>query len=225
MSNIGNGYGSEYQLLRLLGRHRNEFDEKIKECLACSEQVFWMDFNRSGLLDREIMNMDFIPNQEVPDEWRSLWPTNDGRNGINWDAIGKVGDKILLVEAKAHAKELEQKMAASNPHSIQMIRDAFSSLCIKYNVTLNDNWYKIHYQLANHLVAVNFLREKGIDAYLVNIYFINGFQINAHGKELKQSKSITSREEWELVIRRAHDNLGITGTKIEDLIRNIFIDC
>ena len=44
MAEIALGYGSEYQLLRYLGHHRNFLDSKIKEATKNDSPIEWMDY-------------------------------------------------------------------------------------------------------------------------------------------------------------------------------------
>ncbi len=54
MGKMGFGYGSEYQLMRYMGRHLNEFNKQVQELLGSDDNINWYDFNRTGLLDKEI---------------------------------------------------------------------------------------------------------------------------------------------------------------------------
>ena len=223
MGKIGFGYGSEYQLMRFLGRHRNELNKSIKELTGLKEEIVWFDFLRSGLLDKEILNVDFVESNEIKEKWNNKWPTNNNKNGINWDAIGLSGDTFILVEAKAHEKELNQAMGAKNKESVKKIHKAFYELCSKYDIEYNDSWIKDHYQLANHLVALDFLNSNGYKAILLNVFFINGYEVNALGKKLKQDKSVKSEMEWKQIIHKEHKKLGIIGNSIEYNVFNLFI--
>lgn len=44
MAEMALGYGSEYQLLRFLGHHRNFLNNEISEVLNTEEQIYWLDF-------------------------------------------------------------------------------------------------------------------------------------------------------------------------------------
>ena len=54
------GYGSKYQLLRMLGWHRNFFNKAISESAKISENINWFDFDFNGPEDKELLNIDFI---------------------------------------------------------------------------------------------------------------------------------------------------------------------
>ena len=74
MAKIGNGYGSEYHLMRWMGRHRNLFDQSVSESVGRpGSPIHWLDFN-------------FAPNNPWPDielkglksKWQKFWPTQGG---------------------------------------------------------------------------------------------------------------------------------------------------
>ena len=45
MAEMGNGYGSEYHLLRWMGRHREAFDRVILETIGGNpSSIKWLDF-------------------------------------------------------------------------------------------------------------------------------------------------------------------------------------
>jgi len=46
-----------------------------------------------------------------------FWPNNQPQ----WDAIGKSGNTIILVEAKAHMSETKSKLSATSQESINLI--------------------------------------------------------------------------------------------------------
>lgn len=97
------GYGSKYQLLRMLGWHRNNFNKSICRALNLKDdKIEWLDFGYKGPCDSELLNVDFI---ELKDKWRKYWAC--GLRGLNWGAIGIASDETyILVEAKAHEGEL-----------------------------------------------------------------------------------------------------------------------
>lgn len=54
------GYGSKYQLLRMLGWHRNEFNKSVSKVASISSNINWLDFEFNGPEDKELLNFDFI---------------------------------------------------------------------------------------------------------------------------------------------------------------------
>src|SRR5258708_4570974 len=155
MAKMGYGYGSEWHLLRYLGYHRNELDKKIIESTG-GQRIEWLDsrFKQSNKPlqdDQEWERMDFIDDKAVQEKWQRFWP----RTGTsqNWDAIGKLyfdGEThLLLVEAKAHLKELESQCGAGN-NSKEIIRKAFADTRAWMGVDSPiEHWFNPYYQYCN----------------------------------------------------------------------------
>src|SRR5882672_6192946 len=92
MAKMGNGYGSEFHLLRFLGRHRVYFNEQILKGMGAKE-VEWLDTpfdSTSPTKDREWKRLEFLRQQpaNLLAEWEKWWPM--GRAIHNWDAVGRV---------------------------------------------------------------------------------------------------------------------------------------
>ena len=111
MGKIGCGYGSEWHLLRYLGRHRNFLQTEILTKTG-GDSIRWLDFNYSNknkplMRDRELKGVEFL-DKNVQKLWYNYWPQRG--NVQNWDAIGKLRiedrEEWLLVEAKSHIKEI-----------------------------------------------------------------------------------------------------------------------
>ena len=49
MAQIGYGYGSEFQLLRFMGRHRDLLDNEIKKQINQTGEIHWLDFGFTDL--------------------------------------------------------------------------------------------------------------------------------------------------------------------------------
>ena len=102
------GYGSKYQLLRMLGWHRSDFSAKVKNALKLESDIRWLDFLYDGPCDKELLNLQFEP--ELDRAWKSYWSC--GAGGINWDAVGVADDgTYILVEAKAHLAEMKNSFS------------------------------------------------------------------------------------------------------------------
>lgn len=177
---MGFGYGSEFHLLRWLGRHRNEFDRRVKETMNL-DNVFWLDFkfnSKDEIPDKEIIGLEFLDENKYPAlfaSWRKEWPQTG--NSMNWDLVGYTeihGKKTwILVEAKAHLSELKQSCKAKN-ESLKKIQDALIKVNKNNDITPLEinSWTKKYYQLANRIYIIDLLRRHDIDAILLNIYFV-----------------------------------------------------
>ncbi|MGL4908977.1 MAG: hypothetical protein ACRC9X_02435 [Bacteroidales bacterium] len=235
MAEMGLGYGSEYQLLRYLGHHRNELNKTIAEQTKLNGELNWLDFpkNNSTLsLDGEHKNIDFLKchledleYERLKNNWNKYWsPTG---TPPNWDGIiiHKVNDsnEWIIVEAKAHLKELESTTESADNENIQ---NAFIKTQKNFGVS-NNNWFGKYYQLANRLAFINFLLENNIKASLLYIYFINGYNkriLRDGKKETVEKKSVESIDIWKEALNKEYNELGL-NEEAQKYISNVFIDC
>lgn len=187
MAEMGLGYGSEWHLLRYLGRHRDELDAKLLAETG-GDEIQWLDFkftrDQTKYFDRELKGMEFIlpdtgsrilSQSRLRDEWRRFWP--QGGESQNWDAVGVVRRSShyewLLVEAKAHIGELPGKPTGACQASKDTIKAAFSLVGESIGVRDTSGWAdSCYYQYANRLATLWFLLTYGIPARLVYIYFL-----------------------------------------------------
>lgn len=102
----------------------------------------------------------------------SFWPTNQPQ----WDAIGMTEDTIVLVEAKAHLKELNSYLSATSEKSKILICETMRSVFDKYYSGGNfEKWTKKHYQLGNRLTFLKMINKlasnsgKQVKLVLLNI--------------------------------------------------------
>lgn len=227
MGKMALGYGSEFHLLRWLGRHRNEFDKRVMT-LFDFDNVHWLDFNfmkdGMGIIpDEELKGVHFLKNEpnynKMEIRWKEEWPQTG--NQMNWDLVGysiKNNKKTwILVEAKAHVGELEQDCGASK-ESLDKITKALISTAKNNGIDIHENnlWTKKHYQLANRIYILDLLKRHEIDAKLLNIYFI-GDMIH------KSRKSPQTKEEWEPEINKMKIYLGIEKCKSLPIF-DLFLD-
>ena len=213
---MGLGYGSKYQLLRMLGWHRNDFNKRILDSVGLSGDINWIDFGYNGSQDKEPLNFDFIP--EISKKWKEFWAC--GNTGINWDAVGITGDDTyILVEAKAHIDEL--KSYPSGSYTSQKKNNLrIKAFLEKYNIeTTVDSICNGHYQLANRLVALDFLISQGYKAKLIYVLFSNGYELNA-----SHNKSV-SMDTWQNEMDRLFQDLSIKNTSAKELINLCIVDC
>ena len=231
MAEMGLGYGSEYQLLRYLGHHRNELNKIIREQTRLKGELEWLDFpkdNNRLSLDGEYKGVNFLKGKineckydELRSEWNKYW-----RYSQNWDGVilHKKGnsEEWIIVEAKANLEEIKSNTNSSSKQNLQNIfQDTQKDLSIE-----NRNWFGEYYQLANRLTFVHFLNKKGINASLLYIYFLNGYEkCKTNRKTVVENKSVERQEEWQNAIQEEYEKLGINSQIEEQYISKIFIDC
>jgi hypothetical protein len=175
MAKMGNGYGSEFHLLRYLGRHREDLNRRLLAEIG-GDSIEWLDFNfdkKSKSLDAELQGLDFIePLSAVHDLWREFWP--QGRGIQTWDAVGRIvrdgRPEWLLVEAKAHVAESRTDCAAKGKGSAH-IRRALEEVKTYLGVPQERDWLRGCYQAANRIATLHFLQKHQLPARLVFLYF------------------------------------------------------
>lgn len=217
---MGFGYGSKYQLLRMLGWHRNDFNKAIASTACVDENINWLDFDFNGPEDKELLNFDFI--KDLKKEWRNYWACGKGQTGLNWDAVGIASNgTIILVEAKANLDELLKTSPAGGcKESLDNNNKVISNILSKHRIMRTvDDWGVKCYQLANRLVALDFLLSKGYKAELVYVLFENGFEYNC-----PENKSVSAKE-WIEAFGEELAKSGVEGTELGGHVHACIIDC
>lgn len=105
----------------------------------------------------------------------NFWPDR----GPNWDALA-VTDRndIVLVEGKAHIGELCSSPTSAGPISRKRIEAALDQTALAIGAKPLAPWTNAFYQLANRLAYLHFLRERGLQAWLVLINFVGDTEMN-----------------------------------------------
>lgn len=221
MGQMALGYGSEFHLLRWLGRHRNEFDRRIKERLNI-HNVSWLDFEfdkNKSIPDKELIGVSFLKDELVNKHWEKEWPQTG--NVMNWDLVGfTIENNIktwLLIEAKAHIGELGQSCGATNNDSKEKISNALEKAANYLKIDFNSNWLKKYYQLANHMYILYLLRSHGISVKLINIYFIGDLSS-------KNRISPQIEDEWSNALNKMKECIGLKDQQYNLGIYDIFLD-
>ena len=185
MGKIGCGYGSEWHLLRYMGRHREKFDQVIINEVGAGGRIEWLDFHFTGKRnnpDAELTGLEFLENAGEPSyagvvkKWKKgFWPQTG--TPPNWDAVGWLvtGDEsreLILVEAKAHTGELKSNGCRAKGESKNKIEKALAKTIdyAKARTGVKD-WLGDYYQYANRLATLYFLHKGKVAARLVLIYF------------------------------------------------------
>ncbi len=209
MAPMGNGYGSEFHLLRYLGRHRHRLNQLI-ENETHGTVVDWLDFGRHpDNRDAELRGLEFIDREDVKSLWRDFWPQSG--NTPNWDAVGILKNdsskEYVLVEAKAHVEELQSTCGAHQNGGLAQITKALDST-IKANSFEKDvgQWLSPYYQYANRLAHLQFLLDHGVPARLIFVYFI-GDKIETQNGRMAVCPA--TREEWGPPLQGMYRHLGL----------------
>jgi hypothetical protein len=142
---------------------------------------------------------------------REFWPSG----GPQWDALGRSDDgTVFLVEAKARAPELASSCTAVAPASLELIQRSLRETRAALGASHEADWSNGYYQYANRLAHLRFLRDNGVQAYLVFVYFVGDTEM----------RGPATRAEWKPAIDAAHRHLGFTNaSKIANMI-DVFVD-
>jgi hypothetical protein len=140
----------------------------------------------------------------------AFWPSN----GPQWDALASVSDgKTLIVEAKSHPTEMISNCGAG-PASREKIEQALEDAKRYYGAPPGADWTTSFYRYANRLAHLKFLREQGVDAHLVFVYFLNDFAM----------RGPDSLAEWVHAIDDCHEWLGLPRAIKDFGVHEVFID-
>ena len=219
MAEMKIGYGSEYQLLRYLGHHRNYFYNEICKVIG-KGKIEWLDYpvdlqhdSRDGELKGIECFKELANYEEISRLWINFWPQTG--NAQNWDGIFIKDGIWYFVEAKANLQEANQQCNAGNK-SRGKITEAFEKTC--GNRKMAEKWLKSNcYQLANRLAFIHFCKTAGIEARLLYISFINGYDINVE-------KNVSKKGTWEKHWLDEYNTLELTN-KLKSYIYHVYIDC
>lgn len=226
MAKIGHGYGSEWHLLRYMGRHRREFDTRILKEVGEGSRIDWLDFGYAQRMgkpraDKEITGIDFLTDpaySRVLQAWTQFWPATG--TPITWDAVGWLSGgenpEILLLEAKAHLAELRSSSKASSAKSMKMIASALAQTKAGIGVVSSADWTKEYYQAANRLAVLWFLNTHGVPARLIGVYFLNDKHINVQ---------CPTSQAWQQELALQDGYLGTDqGHALANRVHRVFID-
>ena len=220
MAEMALGYGSEFQLLRYLGHHRNYLNNEIKRIIGDGE-IEWLDYPKDLSRDsrdgefKDIKCFNRLSNyKEIERRWVMFWPQRG--NAHNWDGIFTQNGIWYFVEAKANLEEANQECSAKSEESKNKIIKAFEDTC--GSRSLAEEWLRSHsYQLANRLAFIHFCEQVGVNAKLLYISFINGYDVN-YRKNVCDSKNWI--EKWD----DEYDKLQLSD-ELKKKIYHVYLDC
>ena len=238
MAQIGYGYGSEFQLLRFLGHHRDEFEKRIAETIG--QGVFhWEDFeyaNPKKVItgDKELMGLSFLE-RLYPKQYPAIrteyetYKINRRDSWQNWDAVFTHNGTLYLVEAKAHISELssgkEEHGDSSKEEILRYFKEQLPELCV------SRVWLKEYYQLANRLATAALLNKHGVKAKVLYIYFVNGYRkrivekTNGTEKIFETVNHNATEEQFKVAIEKEFSALGIHYNSVASILSpSVFIN-
>lgn len=220
MAEMKLGYGSEYQLLRCLGHHRNSFYSEILKVIdkenSDNSDIEWLDYpidNSKDSLDGEWKDIECFKGRindyfQIQNQWNAFWPTKG--NSQNWDGIFIYKGVWYFVEAKAHIKESIQRCSAGD-ESRKKILNSFEKVTGSHDEAMN--WINSkYYQLANRIAFISFCKRMNIQAKLCYILFTHGYRICP-------TKNNTTVEDWNKQWEEMRKALNIPMMVLNDIYK------
>lgn len=219
---MGLGYGSEFQLMRFLGHHREDLDALIQNSTGMFKPIQWLDYpydNKRKSGDGELTGIECFKHLknygEIQEKWKEFWP--QGGSSMNWDGIFILDGVWFFVEAKANKKEAYQRCKAKSIESRRQIDQAMVFAKKWLGVDNKINWRRTNcYQLANRLAFAAFCNKScHVPVKLLYVGFINGYKNN----------NVESMEEWEAIWNTEKEILGISESNLRDILYHIYPNC
>ena len=206
--------GSQKWIQILVNQKNDVINKEIKTSLLLpgNETIEWLSPLETEQF-KEYKDEEFLVKLGINPESVKLhdfWP----KSGPRWDALAKSSSgKLFLVEAKSHIPELISTCTAGEK-SMLKIKESLEATKERFGVKSDYDWTKQFYQYANRIAHINFFREKGYDAWLVSIYFLNDIEMDGP----------TTSEEWKGAIKLLHRCLGLREHLLSNTLVDIFID-
>ena len=191
--------GSLKWIQRAVNDHPELLNAPILAQLSPARSIDWRSPLRGyGYAEyRDGEALDLLGTSDLRSNLEKFWPAQ----GPQWDALGLTdrGD-LLLVEAKAHIKELCSPGTAAGADSRAWIErslgEASAALQAKGGRAA---WTDLFYQLANRLAFLWFFRESGKPAWLVLANFVGD-------EEMDGPKTAA---EWQAAYQVAYYAMGL----------------
>ena len=200
----------------LVNDYPDRLNNAVKEVLHLPEDVpvQWLsplrDDQYAEYSDQDFINhLGTVLNQRPLDPF---WP--DG--GPEWDALGRTGrDELLLVEAKAHIREVVSSPTGAQGGGLDDIITSLQETQAFFNADMRIDWSRNFYQFANRLAHLYLLRDQNkLPAFLVMIYFV--------GDPYMQGP--TTKEEWQGAIKLLKQFLRVDGNPFMQYQVDLFFD-
>jgi hypothetical protein len=197
--------GSQKQIQVYVNNHTEDLNNAIRDAvkdIPPKAEVHWASPLREKNFEEywDAAFLQAVGLGRFADQLGEFWP----RGGPHWDALARVGNGVLLVEAKAHPTEIfNDKGCDASARSREKIEKSLRQTCEWLRVPYTAKWMGRAYQSANRIAHLFFLREIAkVDAWLANIYFVDDLY------------KPTSREEWVEPLDSVKKDLGIAGIDI-----------
>jgi hypothetical protein len=205
--------GSQLQLQIYVNRRRGELNEALYAAIPelQGSPIQWRAPLEADGLD-EPRDREFLQAVGLDRLWDSLtdfWP----RLGPVWDGLAEIDftdvpSGVVLVEAKSYPAELAsacRAKPASRARIEQRLAETRASLGVADHFATV--WLERYYQLANRLAHLVWLREQGVQTWLVLIGFTGDTEHVS-----------TTTEAWTAGLRAVGDEMGLDLGQVDGLV-------
>lgn len=197
----------------------NERPETINASICAAfdwpenESIEWLSPLRADGF-AEYYDEDFIERlrfSNLPRPLATFWP----RSGARWDGLARAGNRVVLIEAKAHIDEMVTDPSSASPQSLDMILRAIAETKNYVQARKRSRWDAAFYQYVNrwaHLYHLRVLNK--LNAYLVFVYFTDAPDVPL----------AASVPEWKAAIRVVKAALGLNKpNRLTKYVADVFI--
>lgn len=192
--------GSQLQTQLYVNAATDVLDDAVREAVPALQglEISWRsplrDERYAEYRDAEFLNA--LGLDELTPELKRFWPAR----GPRWDALARAGGEdspiAILVEGKSYPAEMVSTSEAAG-HSREQIAGSIVWAQQRLGMEADpERWLSQRYQLANRLAHTLWLRDQGVEAWLLHILFVN------------DPHSPTDEAEWLSSMGRAHKELG-----------------
>ncbi len=166
-----NGRGSLKWIQRAVNERTPNIDPLILSRIPDARGIEWRSPLASDAFAeyRDAAFLERIGLQSLSDDLREFWPAR----GPQWDALGCTDSgQVLLVEAKAHLRELCSPGSKAGEASLTRIGAALDATARALGARPLAGWDVAFYQLANRFAHLHFLHARGVPVSLVLANFV-----------------------------------------------------
>ncbi len=195
--------GSQLQTQIYVNARTAELDEAVSSALSLPPGTI-LDWRSpvAATAYAEFWDRSFLTAIDQHHLWprlKEFWP----RGGPRWDALavvhlpsGETG--ALLMEGKSYPEEMLGGGAKASAASREQIVRAMAWAQERLGLPADpEGWLGAHYQFANRLAHLAWLRSQGVEAWLVHALFVD----DPHGA--------TTADQWTAAISAVHEEVGV----------------
>ncbi len=192
--------GSQRQIQTYVNEHPGILTQAVGTALGLNEEILsglsWVSPLKAESY-REYRDGDFLRAVglgHLEGALKKFWP----QRGPCWDALARIPNGCVLVEAKSHLPEVYGGGCGAGEISRPKIVEALEQTKRWMGVPPQTDWLGSLYQSANRYAFLYFLRQIcDVEAFLVNVYFVN------------DPHSPTTRAQWGEGLKKVEQELGI----------------